>query len=55
MLKKDNRKLFRIRLNNEEYNALCEAKITENLLIRDSEAIKLFLLRCIKRRTYAKN
>lgn len=41
----DERKIFCIRLNKEEYEALTEAKKKENLPMRDSEVVKLFVLR----------
>ena len=43
--KKDERKLFSIRLNKEEYEALTNVKTKENLPMRDSDIIKLFLIR----------
>ena len=43
--KKDDRKLFSIRLNKEEYSELEKAKTKENLPMKDSDIIKLFLLR----------
>lgn len=43
--KKDERKLFSIRLNKEEYEALTKVKTKENLPMRDSDIIKLFLIR----------
>ena len=41
----DERKVFSIRLNKEEYEALTKAKTKEDLPMRDSEVVKLFVLR----------
>jgi hypothetical protein len=41
----DERKMFVIRLNKEEYSELEKAKTKENLPMKDSDIIKLFLLR----------
>ena len=41
----DERKIFSIRLNKEEYESLTKAKTKENLPMRDSDVIKLFLIR----------
>ena len=41
----DERKIFSIRLNKEEYEAFAKVKAKENLPLRDSDIIKLFLIR----------
>jgi hypothetical protein len=43
--KKDERKLFSIRLDKDEYEAFAKVKAKENLPLRDSYTIKLFLIR----------
>jgi hypothetical protein len=41
----DERKMFTIRLNKEEYEALQKEKNKENLPMRDGDVIKLFFIR----------